>query len=141
MSNNLQNAKLYDRIYAVVKQIPAGRVGTYGQVAAIVGPGCTARQVGYAMSALQTNEAEVPWQRVINAQGKISLRDGSGPILQQVLLEKEGVQFDADRRVNFDEVGWEGPNWQWLETHRFYPAPLLSRKKRQPPPGEQISLF
>ena len=119
-SHSLKDAPVYERIYAVVRQIPAGQVATYGQVAHIVG-GCTARMVGYAMAALPFG-TDVPWQRVINRQGKISPRSsGSGSSLQRQLLEQEGVQFDAKHRINFDKVGWIGPDWEWLERHGFYP--------------------
>jgi methylated-DNA-protein-cysteine methyltransferase-like protein len=141
MTDDLINAKLYDRIYAVVRQIPAGAVATYGQVAAIVGPGCTARQVGYAMSALKPSEDGVPWQRVINAKGEISPREGYGPEVQRAMLEHEGVTFDESGRADFDQVGWEGPPWQWLEENQFYPAPLLSNRKKKNSDGEQLSLF
>lgn len=117
---SLKDAPIYDRIYAVVQQIPAGKVATYGQVAQIVG-GCTARMVGYAMAALPFN-SDVPWQRVINSQGKISPRSGgSGSALQRQLLEQEGVEFNSKHQTNFDEAGWPGPDWEWLETHGFYP--------------------
>ncbi|MBN1993066.1 MAG: MGMT family protein [Anaerolineae bacterium] len=120
----LKNAPTYERIYAVVCQIPAGRVATYGQVAAIVG-GCTARMVGYAMAALPFG-TDVPWQRVINRQGKISLRSsGHGSAHQRELLEAEGIIFDRQGRVDFNQVGWAGPDWEWLERHGFQPAPLL----------------
>lgn len=139
MPINLKDAGLHDRIYAVVRQIPGGKVATYGQVAAIVGRGCTARVVGYAMSALKVDEATVPWQRVINAKGEISQREGSGAMVQRVLLEREGIHFDEKGQVDFNEVGWEGPNWEWLEQHQFHPAPLLGKKKKSN--GEQLSLF
>ena len=88
---------LYQRIYLLVKQIPAGKVATYGQIARMVG-GCSARMVGFAMSALRDGrDPEVPWQRIINAQGRISLH-GIGSAEQRFLLEDEGVVFDeADR--------------------------------------------
>jgi len=121
---SLKDAPVYERIYAVVRQIPRGRVATYGQVAAIVG-GCTARMVGYAMAALPY--PDVPWQRVINRQGKVSARtSGHGSALQRQLLEAEEVEFDAADRVNFSQVGWSGPDWAWLEQHGFYPVPLLN---------------
>ena len=65
---------LYHRIYEVVRHIPHGQVATYGQVALVVGPQVTAQQVGEAMAALRDDHPEppVPWQRVINAQGKVS---------------------------------------------------------------------
>ena len=98
---------LYERIYAVVRQIPPGKVATYGQIARITG-GCSARMVGYALAAL--NRDDVPWQRVINAKGKISPHGaGFGTSIQRNLLEQEGVQFDTEGRVDFNEVGWVGP--------------------------------
>ncbi|MEW5960925.1 MAG: MGMT family protein [Chloroflexota bacterium] len=119
----LKDAPTYERIYAVVRRIPAGKVATYGQIAAIVG-GCTARMVGYAMAALPYG-SDVPWQRVINRQGKISPRGpGNDSLHQQQLLEAEGVAFDRQGRVDFLEVGWSGPDWEWLESNGLYPAPL-----------------
>jgi methylated-DNA-protein-cysteine methyltransferase related protein len=102
---------LYERIYAMVRRIPPGKVTTYGRVAELVG-GCTARVVGYAMAALkQVSSPEVPWQRVINAQGKISVHgDGIGTAMQRTLLEEEGVVFDRNGRVDFSVFGWPGPD-------------------------------
>ena len=101
---------LYDRIYAWVRLVPPGKVTTYGRIAELVG-GCTARMVGYAMAALKSRSTpEVPWQRVINAQGKISIHgDGFGNAMQRVLLEQEGVVFDENGRVDFSIFGWAGP--------------------------------
>jgi len=119
MTVSLESAPVYERIYAVVRQIPPGQVATYGQIAGIVG-GCTARMVGYAMAALPF-DTDVPWQRVINAQGKVSPRSGGqGGALQRQILEEEGVQFDAQGRVDFEQVGWPGPDWAWLGQHGFY---------------------
>ncbi len=103
-----EEAPLYERIYAIVRQIPEGRVATYGQIAAIVG-GCSARMVGYAMAALKSGEhPDVPWQRVINRQGKISIHDPFGKYHQRLLLEEEGVHFDSRDQVDFKEFGWVG---------------------------------
>ena len=84
----------YERIYAVVRRIPKGRVATYGQVAILAGLPGRARLVGYALAALPA-EAGVAWQRVVNAQGGISPRaDGSGvEELQRAILRREGVRF------------------------------------------------
>lgn len=121
MTDSLENAPVYERIYAVVRQIPPGQVATYGQIAGIVG-GCTARMAGYAMAALPF-DTDVPWQRVINAQGKVSPRSGGqGGAMQRQVLEEEGVQFDSRDRVDFDQVGWPGPDWGWLEQHGFHPG-------------------
>src|SRR3954447_23796080 len=98
-ADDLQLEPTYARIYLVVQQIPAGKVATYGQIAVIVG-NCTARMVGYALAALHSGK-DVPWQRVINAQGKISFRaDSGGNALQRRLLEEEGLRFDAQDRVD-----------------------------------------
>ncbi len=101
-------SQLYDRIYAVIRTIPPGKVASYGQIAHIVG-GCSARIVGYALAALKENitAEEVPWQRVINAQGRVSVHgDGFGNAIQEDLLRQEGIEFDADGRVDWDVVGW-----------------------------------
>ena len=103
--------RLYDRIYAMVRQIPPGKVTTYGRIAELVG-GCTARMVGYAMAALKRGTApDVPWQRVINAKGKVSVHgDGIGNAMQQVILEEEGILFDGNGCVDFKQFGWLGPS-------------------------------
>ena len=96
---------LYSRIYALVRRIPPGRVTTYGRIARQVG--CTARSVGFAMAALPDCH-DVPWQRVINSQGKVSpRRNGDGELIQRLLLEGEGVRFDARGRVDLGRYGWE----------------------------------
>lgn len=95
----------YTRIYRVVRRIPPGKVATYGQIARIAGLSGQARLVGYALSAAQ--DPELPWQRVINAQGRISSRpDPSLEELQRALLEAEGVAFDAGGRVALERFGW-----------------------------------
>jgi methylated-DNA-protein-cysteine methyltransferase-like protein len=98
----------YERIYAVARKIPRGRVATYGQVARLAGLPGHARQVGYAMAALKPG-VRVPWHRVINAQGKVSLRragPGAG-VRQRQLLEREGVKFGPAGRVSLDRYRWE----------------------------------
>jgi methylated-DNA-protein-cysteine methyltransferase-like protein len=108
--------ELYLRIYAIVRQIPIGRVATYGQVASVVGPSVTARQVGDAMAALRDGSPgpSVPWQRIINAQGKVSTGRR-----QQQLLEGEGVVFNAEGRIDLQRFGWQGPDPAWAEAHGF----------------------
>lgn len=103
----MEERHLYDQIYALVRQVPYGKVVTYGQIAEIVG-GCSARMVGYAMSALKSNEVEgVPWQRVINAQGKVSPHgDGIGTSMQEELLRQEGIEFDGEGKLDFTRFGW-----------------------------------
>jgi methylated-DNA-protein-cysteine methyltransferase related protein len=94
----------YERIYLVVRRIPRGRVATYGQIAKLAGIPGHARQVGYALHALPAR-SRVPWYRVINTKGQISLRS-AGESTQRVLLEKEGILFDDNNRVPFELYGW-----------------------------------
>jgi len=118
----LAEASRYERIYAIARRVPPGRVATYGQIAAIEG-NATARQVGYAMAAVRAQH-RVPWQRVINARGEISERSGGGGTSRQrLLLQSEGVSFNRHGRVDFERCGWQGPPIDWLERHRFQPAP------------------
>ena len=103
----MSNDRLYNRIYALVSQVQSGYVTTYGEIARL--SGCNARTVGFAMAALPAG-SEVPWQRVINSQGRVSARaNGDGMHVQQVMLEAEGVCFDNRQRVDLDEYSWQFP--------------------------------
>jgi methylated-DNA-protein-cysteine methyltransferase-like protein len=96
----------HQRIWDVVCTIPRGRVATYGQVAKLAGLGRRARLVGYALHALPPG-VPVPWQRVINARGTISLRRSGGHhSLQRKLLEAEGIAFKGDL-VDLAKFGWK----------------------------------
>lgn len=96
----------YDRVYAFVREVPRGSVVTYGQVALELGSPAAARAVGYALNSLR-EEHEVPWWRVINKGGRISLRGrGEAADLQRQLLEGEGVRFDADGRTDLERYRW-----------------------------------
>jgi methylated-DNA-protein-cysteine methyltransferase-like protein len=95
----------YDRIYAVVRRIPRGRVATYGQIADLAGLDGRARQVGYAMRTL-TIEG-IPWHRVVNSRGQISERaEPGGDLIQRQLLEREGVKFDTADRLELKHYRW-----------------------------------
>jgi O-6-methylguanine DNA methyltransferase len=99
---------MYRRIYSVVLKIPPGRVATYGQIARIAGR-CSARNVGYAMSSVPV-DTDVPWHRVINSTGRISIRsDGRRCEAQRQMLISEGVIFDRTGRVDLEDFGWRGP--------------------------------
>jgi methylated-DNA-protein-cysteine methyltransferase-like protein len=110
---------LYERIYLVVRQIPAGAASSYGDVAAIVGGGCDARTVGNALAELGPREADVPWQRVVSRDGTISTRG----LTQRQLLEAEGVSFDARGRANMPRHRWLGPDAEWCRANRCTPLP------------------
>ena len=93
----------------MVRMIPFGRVAAYGQVARLAGLPGHARQVGYALHALKSGSG-VPWHRVINAQGMISLgRRMGGAQIQRQILEEEGVEFDHRGRISLKEYGWPKP--------------------------------
>lgn len=122
---SLRDASVYERIYAIASQIPAGRLASYGQIAAIEGR-CTPRMVGYAMAAV--GDRDVPWQRVLNSRGSVSeRRHGGGTSRQRRLLEREGVVFDARGRADFRLFGWSGPDWEWIDANGFYPSPAPDR--------------
>lgn len=97
---------LHDRIFDMVEAIPLGKVATYGQIGKLVG-GCSGRMVGFALASLRfAGGRKVPWQRVINRLGKISLT-GPDAALQRALLEEEGVRFDVEDAVDLDDFGWK----------------------------------
>jgi methylated-DNA-protein-cysteine methyltransferase-like protein len=97
----------YDRIYSTVRRIPKGRVATYGQIACLAGIPRQPRQVGYALAALR-DDHPVPWHRVVNSKGEISQRSESGfEELQRILLESEGVVFDAKGRISLSRFRWQ----------------------------------
>jgi methylated-DNA-protein-cysteine methyltransferase-like protein len=95
------------RFLAVVARIPRGRVATYGQVALLAGFPRQARQVGWALASLPEG-SPLPWQRVVNAQGRISLRGGldGDETLQRHLLEREGIRFDPSGAIPLTKYLW-----------------------------------
>src|SRR5262245_29233702 len=96
----------YQRIYAIVRRIPRGRIATYGQVAQLAGLGGHARQVGYALNSLDAG-SRLPWHRVLNAQGRVSMRaEPGGDRVPRAPLQREGVQFDRTGRADLDRFGW-----------------------------------
>jgi methylated-DNA-protein-cysteine methyltransferase related protein len=97
----------YDKIYAIVRQIPSGKVATYGQVADLAELAGRARLVGYALYRVNT-ASDIPWHRVINAKGEISespWRQGSDYV-QRSLLEAEGIVFSPAGKVNLRQYRW-----------------------------------
>ncbi len=106
MDNEPVNDRKYkERVYEIVREIPAGRVMTYGQIAEMLGAGYTARTVGYVMHAADTET--VQWQRVINSQGACSTGKMTLPVnMQQKMLEDEGVKFDQKGRCDLNIYRW-----------------------------------
>jgi len=117
-----------EKVWEIVRQIPPGKVTSYGQIAAMIPPpdgmdpksydSFAARWVGGAMAVCPN---DVPWQRVINSQGKLSLR--AGVEQQRELLMDEGVFFNDRGRVDFKKFGWQGPTEDWLKMNALYPPP------------------
>ncbi|HLV43986.1 MAG TPA: MGMT family protein [Aggregatilineales bacterium] len=125
-------------VWEIVRQIPEGRVSTYGQIASMIPPPegvdpeqydrLGARWVGNAMRQTPAGSG-VPWHRVINSQGRISLPRGSASADEQRgRLEMEGVDFDDTGRVDFRLAGWDGPSAGWLRARGLLPPrPLPGR--------------
>lgn len=97
----------YEQIYQLVCKIPPGKIATYGQIAELLGKQGHARQVGYALYRVAP-DSDIPWQRVVNAQGMIShspQRQGSDD-LQRILLEQEGITFNTQDKLNLTQYRW-----------------------------------
>ena len=98
-----------------MRMIPEGKVASYGQIAAYLGHPRAARTVGWALHGIPEG-SDVPWQRVINARGRISISNiRYTASLQRDLLEEEGIVFGDDDRVDLGVYRWEGPDWAELE--------------------------
>ncbi len=99
----------YALIYGAVARVPKGRVATYGQIAGEAGLPGHARMVGYALSSLP-ERSRVPWHRIVNAAGRISLRPGTDgrPMdrIQRFLLEREGVRFGGRGAISLARFRW-----------------------------------
>ena len=106
--------RTFEVIWRVVAKVPRGRVATYGQIARMAGLVNGARTVGWAMRALPDDRRiggrKVPWHRVINAQGTISLRGGDGGAAdrQGAALRREGIRFQPGGRVELGRYLWRG---------------------------------
>ena len=117
-------------VWEIARQIPSGKVFTYGQIAELIpsSPGVPASEYAayrsrWAGSAMSKCPDDVPWQRVINSQGKISFSNPKMKARQRALLEAEGVEFDARERIDLARFGWTGPTREWLETHDLLVPP------------------
>jgi len=118
-----------NQVWEIVRQVPLGKVTTYGQVSKMIPPpgdmpqrsydAFGPRWVGGAMAACPD---DVPWQRVINSKGEISLRPGAEK--QRQLLESEGVEFDDRNRVDLKKYRWSGPDEAWCKAHGLVQPPV-----------------
>ena len=105
----------YEQVWSLVRLIPRGKVATYGQIARMIPPPNGVEIEAYAAfaprwvgGAMANCPDDVPWQRVINSQGKISVRAGAER--QRRMLEEEGVAFDEKDRIDLKKFGWSGGN-------------------------------
>lgn len=115
---NINEKSYREAVYQLVRQIPSGKVMTYGQIAEILGEGYTARTIGYVMHAAETEN--VPWQRVINSQGRCSTDKILLPhSIQQKILEDEGIVFSEKGRCD-------------LNVYRWYPEGFEEKDDEQP---------
>jgi len=95
----------HERAKEVIRSIPRGKVATYGQVAACAGNPRGARQVVWALNSCPEKDG-LPWHRVVNRLGRISLKPGQGFELQRKLLEQEGVKFDNNDTIDLNRFLW-----------------------------------
>lgn len=133
-------------VWLIARQIPEGYVMTYGQIAAMIPPPddveppqydrLGARWVGQAMNNTPKGEG-IPWQRVINSKGGISV-PGASAQQQRALLESEGVEFNEKDLIDFNRFGWDGPDCSWLKDHNLYKPHSMKK-----PPGstKQMTLL
>lgn len=141
----------FEQVWLIVRQIPRGVVSTYGQVASMIPapPGVAeadyerlgAVWTGKAMNAVSSgDDGSIPWQRVVNSQGGISLPEGSRAALEQrQRLAAEGVAFSAAGKIDLNTYGWDGPETDWLREHQFL-TPKTIKKRGDDQPG-QLRLF
>jgi methylated-DNA-protein-cysteine methyltransferase-like protein len=107
MKTSKTQTPVYEQIYELVRQIPAGKVATYGQIATLLGKPGHARQIGYALYRVEV-DADIPWHRVVNAAGMISQspqRQGNDD-LQRLLLEEEEITFNAQGKLDLRHYRW-----------------------------------
>jgi methylated-DNA-protein-cysteine methyltransferase related protein len=133
-------------VWTITRQIPAGNVSTYGQIASMIPPPDPIDPADYArLGALWVGQAlnqtpadqGIPWQRVINSKGEIAL-PGQAAKQQRALLEAEDIRFDGQDRVNLNQYGWQGPDDDWLKAQGL----LQPRPIRKPgDDARQLPLF
>lgn len=104
----MDRASFYDQVYQVVRLIPAGRVTSYGAIAAYLGTKGSSRMVGYAMNGASKVDPEVPAQRVVNRNGLLTGKfHFNPPERMQQLLESEGIEVRDDQILNFKSIFWD----------------------------------
>ena len=100
------NESFSQKVKNIIKKIPTGKVATYGQIATYAGNPRASRQVAWILHS-SSRKDNLPWHRVINSKGRISLPHNGGYETQKELLEKEGIAFNEDDKINFDHYLWQ----------------------------------
>ena len=100
-----RKTEVTDNILNIIKKIPFGKVATYGQIGLMAGSPFYARQVAWILHSLSKKE-NLPWHRVINNKGEISLKQGHGFEKQKLLLKKEGIKFNKNNRIDLVNYLW-----------------------------------
>jgi len=95
----------YQRVIDIIKNIPEGKIATYGQIATYAGNPRAARQVSFILHSSSEKE-NLPWHRVINSKGSISLKPGHGYELQKQMLKKEGITFKENDCIDLKRFLW-----------------------------------
>ena len=97
----------HERVYAIVRQVPTGKVASYGDIATRLGSPRVARHVGWALAALTDDNEDVPWHRIINSRGRISFKGQTvRAVLQRTLLESEGIRFSETGTIDMKMFRW-----------------------------------
>jgi methylated-DNA-protein-cysteine methyltransferase-like protein len=98
----------YEKVFEIVRQIPSGRVTSYGAIASYLGTAGSSRMVGWAMNLSHHQEVFVPAHRVVNRNGLLTGKIHFGsPDAMQELLENEGVTIENDRVIDFQKIFWD----------------------------------
>ena len=105
MKREASEQSFHERAVAVIRRIPAGRVATYGQIAALAGNHRASRAVVRVLHSSSRKE-KLPWHRVINGKGRVSLKSGYGREAQIQRLEEEGIEFSQDDRIDLKVFLW-----------------------------------
>jgi methylated-DNA-protein-cysteine methyltransferase related protein len=120
MKDDRTKIHTYQKIYALVRKIPNGKVATYGQIADLLGLYGKARSIGYALFRVDRS-SDIPWQRVINAKGEISYSSArlGADYLQKDLLESEGIEFKNGERIDLKKYRWQ-PSLNFMNEQSSY---------------------
>ena len=103
--NAPQSEDFTKRVITVLKSVPVGKVATYGQIAFLAGNPYGARQIAWILNSCSKKE-KLPWHRIVNGKGKISLGEDQGYEEQMFLLKREGVEFDRNGKIDFSKYLW-----------------------------------